>query len=146
MFPFAVYGVHELYDQLAPVDDNVKLASHVVDVGLHDRFVYHVFHQSTPFVHVTIHVVHIIGHVVDDVEYTVTAIGPSVFTTNTDKGNIKTIDIQADIESIGANAFKDCDNITIYGYKDTYAETFASDNGISFVALEENSCACCRIR
>ena len=40
------------------------------------------------------------------VQYTVTAIGPSVFKTNTDKGNIKTIDIQADIESIGANAFQ----------------------------------------
>ena len=51
--------------------------------------------------------------VIDDVEYTVTAIGPSVFTTNTDKGNIKTIDIQADIESIGANAFQGSSKLTI---------------------------------
>ena len=43
---------------------------------------------------------------INDSIYTVTEIGPSVFKTNTDKGNIKTIDIQADIESIGANAFQ----------------------------------------
>ncbi|WP_197020378.1 leucine-rich repeat domain-containing protein, partial [Prevotella sp. P6B1] len=50
-----------------------------------------------------------VGHIYDNV--LVTAIGPSVFKTNTDKGNIKTIDIQADIESIGANAFQGSENL-----------------------------------
>ncbi|WP_197018883.1 leucine-rich repeat domain-containing protein, partial [Prevotella sp. P6B4] len=52
----------------------------------------------------TVSLTNSVGHIYDGV--LVTAIGPSVFKTNTDKGNIKTIDIQADIESIGANAFQ----------------------------------------
>ncbi|MBP5707112.1 MAG: leucine-rich repeat protein, partial [Spirochaetales bacterium] len=49
---------------------------------------------------------------IDNVKYTVTAIGSSVFKMNTDKGNIKTIDIQADVESIGANAFQGSSKLT----------------------------------
>ena len=32
-------------------------------------------------------------------------------------------------------AFSECDNLTIYGYTNSYAETYAKENGITFVSL-----------
>ena len=48
------------------------------------------------------------------------------------------ITIPASVTAIGEEAFTDCsDDLTIYGYADSYAETYATKNGINFVALEE---------
>jgi hypothetical protein len=33
-------------------------------------------------------------------------------------------------------AFAGCDQLTIYGYRGSYAETYANDNDIPFVALD----------
>ncbi len=45
--------------------------------------------------------------------------------------------IPASVIEIGSDAFYGCDNVTIYGYKNSYAETYAKDNDIPFVAIEE---------
>ena len=49
----------------------------------------------------------------------VTEIGKSAFQTNTDRTNIERIDIQADIESIGDNAFQGCTNLTTINFPDS---------------------------
>ena len=49
----------------------MKLASHDAAVGLQLKLVYPVFHDTVPLLHVTVHDVHVVGQVVDDVEYTV---------------------------------------------------------------------------
>ena len=71
LLPLAVYGVQELYVPFAPVDINVKLASHIVATGLQDKLVYPVSHPSVPFQHVTVHIVHVFGHISEAEEYTV---------------------------------------------------------------------------
>ena len=43
--------------------------------------------------------------------------------------------IPASVTSIHENAFTDKTNVTIYGYTDTYAETYAAENDIKFVDL-----------
>ena len=35
------------------------------------------------------------------------------------------------------DAFNGCDNLTIYGIANSYAEKYANENGINFSALEE---------
>ena len=44
--------------------------------------------------------------------------------------------IPATVTSIHKNAFTNVENTTILGYADTYAETFASENNIEFIALD----------
>lgn len=43
------------------------------------------------------------------------------------------------VKNIAPNAFSKCDNLTIYGYSNSYAETYAEENGINFVALDEKT-------
>lgn len=43
------------------------------------------------------------------------------------------------VKNIAPNAFVKCDNLTIYGYSNSYAETYADENGINFVALDEKT-------
>ncbi len=43
--------------------------------------------------------------------------------------------IPASVTSIHENAFTDRTNVTIYGYTDTYAETYAAENDINFIDL-----------
>ena len=38
---------------------------------------------------------------------------------------------------MGTNAFKECDNLTIYTYKGSYAQTYGNDNNIKVVLLAE---------
>lgn len=64
----------------------------------------------------------------------VTSFGDSTF-----KGcsSLASITISASVESIGADAFNGCpDNLIIYGYTGSYAQTYADSSGIDFVALE----------
>ncbi len=42
------------------------------------------------------------------------------------------------VTCIGADAFEECYNLTIYGYSDSYAETYANENDIKFGSLEKN--------
>ena len=43
------------------------------------------------------------------------------------------------VKNIAPNAFAKCDNLTIYGYSNSYAETYAEENGINFVALDKKT-------
>lgn len=43
--------------------------------------------------------------------------------------------IPASVTSISANAFTNTENVTIFGYTDTYAKTYADENSITFVDL-----------
>jgi len=52
--------------------------------------------------------------------------------------SLASINIPESITYIGDNAFGKCYNITIYGYKGSYAETYANENAIPFVALDGN--------
>jgi hypothetical protein len=49
--------------------------------------------------------------------------------------NIKSVVIPESITSIEISAFDYCDNLTIYGYYGSYAETYANENDIPFVNL-----------
>ena len=48
---------------------------------------------------------------------------------------IEKVIIPDTVTSIGNYAFHKCDNITIYGYKNSYAETYANENDIPFVSV-----------
>ena len=41
------------------------------------------------------------------------------------------------VTNIDMDAFNGCDNLTIYGIANSYAEKYANENGINFSALEE---------
>lgn len=41
------------------------------------------------------------------------------------------------VKNIAPNAFAKCDKLTIYGYSNSYAETYADENGINFVSLDK---------
>ena len=62
----------------------------------------------------------------------VTSIGTYAF-----KGcsNLSKITIPASVTSINANSFTDCPNVTIYGTAGSYAQTYANNNSIDFVAI-----------
>lgn len=46
--------------------------------------------------------------------------------------NLKNIKIPNSVTNIEESAFSDCDNLIIYGYKDSYAETYANQEFIQF--------------
>ena len=48
---------------------------------------------------------------------------------------LEKVTIPASVTSIGDMVFCDCDNLTIYGIKGSYAEEYANDNDISFKAI-----------
>lgn len=50
--------------------------------------------------------------------------------------NLISIMIPNSVTSIGENAFLGCKYLTIYGYSGSYAETYANENSIPFVALK----------
>jgi hypothetical protein len=52
--------------------------------------------------------------------------------------SLSKIIIPRSVEFITISAFVDCDQLTIYGYRGSYAETFAVENEIPFVALSES--------
>ena len=47
---------------------------------------------------------------------------------------LTSVTIPDSVTSIGDRAFEGCNNLTIYGKKSSYAQTYASKNGIKFVA------------
>ena len=50
---------------------------------------------------------------------------------------LKTAIVPSSVVTIGNSAFGDSDNLTIYGVKGSYAETYAKENGIPFVEYRE---------
>ncbi len=68
-----------------------------------------------------------------EVPSTVTSIGNLAFNACT---SLEKVLIPKETVSIADNAFKDDDNLTIYGYTDSYAEQYAADKNIKFVALD----------
>lgn len=57
--------------------------------------------------------------------------------------SLKSITIPASVKEMTSYTFRYCDNLTIYGYKGTYAEEFAANNSIPFVALGSNPGVIC---
>jgi hypothetical protein len=51
--------------------------------------------------------------------------------------NLTSITIPNGVTKIGSDAFSGCDNFTIYGYSGSYAETYAIENNIPFIDIEE---------
>ena len=49
-------------------------------------------------------------------------------------GAITDVRLPKGLTSIGENAFRDCENLTIHAPKGSYAETYAQENGIPFEA------------
>ncbi|MGN1458163.1 MAG: leucine-rich repeat domain-containing protein [Acutalibacteraceae bacterium] len=64
----------------------------------------------------------------------ITSIGSSVFSSCKE---LKKIYIPDSVNKIGEEAFLDC-NISIYGVKGSYAETYAKEQGIPFIMYSEN--------
>lgn len=52
--------------------------------------------------------------------------------------NLKAIEIPKSVEKIGDEAFLGCEKLTIYCYKDSYAETYAKENGFKYCYIGEN--------
>lgn len=50
--------------------------------------------------------------------------------------SLKKIYIPESTTLIAANAFKNSPNVTIYGYRDSYAQTYADENGIPFIVID----------
>ena len=63
----------------------------------------------------------------------VTSIGEYAFSDCTGLTNIT---IPASVTGIGDNAFAACDDIVIFGYSGSYAETYANENELAFVAID----------
>lgn len=52
--------------------------------------------------------------------------------------NMESVTIHEKVTSIDKTAFSDCEALTtVYGVKGSYAETFATENGYTFVELKE---------
>ncbi len=51
--------------------------------------------------------------------------------------SLTSITIPSSVTSMGLYIFDGCSNLTIYGYTGSYAETYAEENGIPFVVLDE---------
>ena len=66
----------------------------------------------------------------------VTSIGDIAFI---DCSSLRSIIIPNSVESIGWLVFWHCDNLTIYGYKNSYAETYANECSISFKELSSQN-------
>lgn len=65
-----------------------------------------------------------------------TTIGENAFSGCTSFNSIILLDA---VTSIGENAFKDCSKVKIYGNSGSYGETYATENGITFIPLSEDA-------
>ena len=66
----------------------------------------------------------------------VTAIGANTFNSCT---NLQGIFIPQSVTSIGTNAFYGCNSLTIYGISGSFAQQYATNNGILFEAISNKS-------
>lgn len=62
-------------------------------------------------------------------EYTVTSIKNDAFSLNT---SVQSVEIPETVVAIGETAFQGCNDLTIRGYENSYAKTYANDNSIPF--------------
>lgn len=53
--------------------------------------------------------------------------------------SLEKVVIPKTVKNISAKAFLNCDKLTIFGYINSYAQTYAEENGINFVALDEKT-------
>lgn len=53
--------------------------------------------------------------------------------------SLEKVVIPKTVKNISDKAFLNCDKLTIYGYTNSYAQTYAEENGINFVALDEKT-------
>lgn len=53
--------------------------------------------------------------------------------------SLEKVVIPKTVKNISAKAFLNCDKLTIYGYTNSYAQTYAEENGINFVALDKKT-------
>ena len=53
--------------------------------------------------------------------------------------SLEKVVIPKTVKIISAKAFLNCDKLTIYGYTNSYAQTYAEENGINFVALDKKT-------
>lgn len=53
--------------------------------------------------------------------------------------SLEKVVIPKTVKNISAKAFLNCDKLTIYGYTNSYAQTYAEENGINFVALDKKN-------
>ena len=51
--------------------------------------------------------------------------------------SLEKVVIPKTVKNISAKAFLNCDKLTIFGYTNSYAETYAEENGINFVSLDK---------
>lgn len=65
----------------------------------------------------------------------VTEIGESAFEGCT---NLNEITIPASVVTIGSNAFYGCKNLTVFGYKDTAAQTYAQNTYLLFLTVPQD--------
>lgn len=65
---------------------------------------------------------------------TVESIDKNAFTNCT---ALTSITIPKATTTIASNSFSNCPNLTIYGYADSYAQQYATENNIPFVAISE---------
>lgn len=54
--------------------------------------------------------------------------------------SLEKVVIPKTVKNISDKAFLNCDKLTIFGYTNSYAETYAEENGINFVALDKKLC------
>lgn len=69
-----------------------------------------------------------------EIPSTVESIGSFAFS---DCSSLKALTIPKATTSIASNAFRNCPNLTLYVYKDSYAQQFAEENSINFVLIPE---------
>lgn len=53
--------------------------------------------------------------------------------------SLEKVVIPKTVKNISDKAFLNCDKLTIFGYTNSYAQTYAEENGINFVALDEKT-------
>lgn len=53
--------------------------------------------------------------------------------------SLEKVVIPKTVKNISDKAFLNCDKLTIFGYTNSYAQTYAEKNGINFVALDEKT-------
>lgn len=69
-----------------------------------------------------------------EIPSTVESIGSFAFS---DCSSLKALTIPKATTSIASNAFRNCPNLTLYVYKDSYAQQYAEENNINFEIIPE---------